>query len=198
MRVSVQKRALFDEVNSLCTNYESIHTQCDGSRLLGYFLCKYATDMVGVHGGLIFFSKYFQKMPTWGRIHGLSSNDAKLNTEYDLSHRVLRRMKMCSTITTSHHTFGFGIKQKVQKPGILINSCSAKPGYWNHVNYILAIILRCPSAKNHPMVDQRKSVTAVNFFPARPQSGQTAQTGAKYVPVVEIAWFLVYIMGVTR
>ena len=29
-----KKRALIDEVDFLCTNYESIHTKCDGSRLL--------------------------------------------------------------------------------------------------------------------------------------------------------------------
>ena len=67
----------------LCTNYESIHTQCDGSRLLGYCFYKYATNMVGVNEGLIFLaniSRKYTKYKTWGS-HSRSS--FKLNTKFD-------------------------------------------------------------------------------------------------------------------
>ena len=49
-------------------------------------------------------------------------------------------------------------------------------------------------------VGQRKKVTAVTFFPARPRSDQRGtNTGQiRKVPVDEIAWFLVYRMDVTR
>ena len=49
-------------------------------------------------------------------------------------------------------------------------------------------------------VGQRKKVTAVTFFPARPRSDQKGTyTGQiRKVPVDEIAWFLVYRMDVTR
>ena len=49
-------------------------------------------------------------------------------------------------------------------------------------------------------VGQRKKVTAVTFFPARPRPDQRGtNTGQiRKVPVYELAWFLVYRMGETR
>ena len=49
-------------------------------------------------------------------------------------------------------------------------------------------------------VGQRKKVTAVTFFPARPRPDQrSTNTGQiRKVPVYEITWFLVYRMGETR
>ena len=49
-------------------------------------------------------------------------------------------------------------------------------------------------------VGQRKKVTAVTFFPARPRPDQRGtNTGQiRKVPLYEIAWFLVYRMGETR
>ena len=49
-------------------------------------------------------------------------------------------------------------------------------------------------------VGQRKKVTAVTFFPARPRLDQRGtNTGQiRKVPVYEIVWFLVYRMGETR
>ena len=41
----------------------------------------------------VFLANIFRKYKTWGRIHGLGSNDPELNTKYDLSHHVLRRIK---------------------------------------------------------------------------------------------------------
>ena len=50
----MKKCKLIDEFDFLFTNYVSIHTQCDGSRLLEYIFCKCATNMVGLNGYLIF------------------------------------------------------------------------------------------------------------------------------------------------
>ena len=49
-------------------------------------------------------------------------------------------------------------------------------------------------------VGQRKKVTAVTFFPARPRSDQRGtNTGQiRKVPAYEMTWFLVYRMGETR
>ena len=59
---------------------------------------------------------------------------------------------------------------------------------------------RCDWGITKPTVGQRKKVTAVTFFPARPRSDQRGtNTGQiRKVPVDEIAWFLVYRMNVTR
>ena len=53
---------------------------------------------------------------------------------------------------------------------------------------------------NNYTVGQRKKVTAVTFFPARPRSDQRGtNTGQiRKVAVDEIAWFLVYRMDETR
>ena len=49
-------------------------------------------------------------------------------------------------------------------------------------------------------VGQRKKVTAVTFFPARPRPDQrgTNMDQIRKVPVHEITWYLVYGMGETR
>ena len=71
----------------------------------------------------------------------------------------------------------------------------SKMGCWS-------ILLQVP--EHHGMciitVGQRKKVTAVTFFPARPRPDQRGKhTGQiRKVPVGEIAWFLVYRMDKTR
>ena len=47
-------------------------------------------------------------------------------------------------------------------------------------------------------VRQRKKVTAVTFFPARPHQRGTNTGQIRKVPVYEITWFLVSRMGETR
>ena len=37
MQGSAEKRALINQIDFLCTNYESIYTECDCNRLLEYF-----------------------------------------------------------------------------------------------------------------------------------------------------------------
>ena len=67
---------------------------------------------------IFFFSKYFQNntpnTQTWVSHSRFRANEPKLNTKYDLSHRLLRKMKMYCRITILYYKFG--IQQKVQTP----------------------------------------------------------------------------------
>ena len=62
MQDSAEKRVLIDEVDLLCTNYESIHTKCDGSRSLWYFFSVNVLQIWLAWMEILFFSKYFQKI----------------------------------------------------------------------------------------------------------------------------------------
>ena len=69
------------------------------------------------------------------------------------------------------------------------------PRHWAFVRRIY----RSPVDSPHNTVGQRKKVTAVTFFPARPRPDQrgTNTDRIRKVPLYEIAWFFVYRRGET-
>ena len=78
------------------------------------------------------------------------------------------------------------------------NDCfnhSLYPCWWD-----VMVVLITQYQYSHATVGQRKKVTAVTFFLARPRPDQrgTNTDQIRKVPVHEITWFLVYEMGETR
>ena len=58
---------------------------------------------------ILFFSKYYKKYTKYTNLASHSrfrANEPKLNTKYDLSHQLLRKMKMCCRITILYYKFG--------------------------------------------------------------------------------------------
>ena len=112
---------------------------------------------------------------------------AKLTQDNSLPAALLTNCLLWVTAVVSTRNLCAALNDQNAFLGVILNSSHLQ------VSTLIFII-------TYPTVGQRKKVTAVTFFPARPRPDQRGtNTGQiRKVPVYEITWSFVYRMGETR